>query len=148
MSRITIGDAARRIWVGYAGILRGLGWLLALLAATVAASAAIVFPLWYVSIHYRALYTTVVLSLFAAGIVYLIGRKVHAWLLRPAKMREGMFRRIVIRTLVVLTFIVSLYVILGLFVVGILGIAIPLITIYIAALGYILYVHRSSHDSR
>jgi len=136
-------EAAKRIALGYFGALRSFGWLLALLGGTLLASAIFVFPLWYVSTHHREAYTTGVLAVCAAGVLFLIVRKVRTLLLRPAKQRKAAIRRFFVRTIVVIAYFISFYIVLGFYLVGFYIAAVPLSLIYIIVLGHTLYVRRA-----
>lgn len=128
---------------GYTRSLRSAVVSLALIAATVAVSAAVVFPLWYFSTHSRRAYTIAVLSFFAAGILFLLFRRSRAFWELPGKERSKRVRRFFGKLLSLVAYLVGLYLILGLYAVGLLAAAIPLTVIYLFILGYTLYARRS-----
>lgn len=132
-----------QIGAGYSRSLRSAAISIALIAVTIAASAAVVFPLWYFSTHSRRAYTIAVLSVFAAGIVFLLVRRSRAFWELPGKERTRRVRRFFAKLLSVLAYLVGLYIILGLYAVGLLVAAIPLTFVYLLILGYTLYARRS-----
>ena len=67
MNRVGLRRTLLQIVSGYSRSLRSLLISVALIAATVAVSAAVVFPLWYFSTHSRRAYTIAALALFGAG---------------------------------------------------------------------------------
>ena len=136
-------SAVIQIATGYGRSLRRIVWSLILIAGSVVVSAAIVFPLWYFSTHDRRAYTIVVLVAAALAILFLLFRKTRTFRGLPAKERARRFRRGIGRLLLVIAYVVGLYIVFGFYVVGLVAAAIPLTVVYLAALGYTLYVRRS-----
>lgn len=132
-----------QIATGYGRSLRRIVWSLILIAGSVVVSAAIVFPLWYFSTHDRRAYTIVVLIAAALALLFLLFRKTRAFWGLPAKERTRRFRRGIVRFFVVVAYIVGLYIVFGFYVVGLIAAAVPLTVVYLAALGYTLYVRRT-----
>ena len=143
MGRLTISEMAVRILAGYAKALRRTLAVVALLLATLVAAAVIVFPLWYLSIKARSLYTAAVLLLCAAGLIYLVVRRVVAFMGYPPQLRARKLKSAAARLVGVVLALALLYLIVGLYVYQLLAVAIPLSIIYVLVLGYVLYVRRS-----
>jgi len=140
---LSVPEMAVRILKGYARVLRRALVIIALLFATLVAAAAIVFPLWYLSTKLRPLYTTVVLLMCVAGLVYLVVRKAIAFMGYPAHIRARKLTSAAARLAGIVLALALLYVIVGLYVYQLLAVAIPLSIIYLVVLGYLLYVRRS-----
>lgn len=143
MNRVGLRRTLLQIVSGYSRSLRSLLISVALIAATVAVSAAVVFPLWYFSTHSRRAYTIAALALFGAGILFLLVRRSRAFWELPGTERSRRVRRFFARLLSVLAYLAGLYIILGFYAVGLLAAAIPLTVVYLLVLGYTLYVRRS-----
>ncbi len=143
MSRLTVRETAVRILKGYARTLRRVLAVVVMLMATLVGAAAIVFPLWYLSTQLRSLYTAVALVICAAGLVYLVVRRVISFMGYPAHLRTRKLKSAAARLAGVVLALALLYLIVGLYVYHLLAAAIPLSIIYLLVLGYVLYVRRS-----
>lgn len=132
-----------QIAAGYSRSLRRVIVSMALIAGTVAMSAAVVFPLWYFSTHARRAYTIAVLALFGAAILFLLVRRSRTFWELSANERSARVRRAIGKILSVLAYLVGLYLILGLYAIGLYAAAVPLTVLYLLVLGYSLYVRRS-----
>jgi hypothetical protein len=136
-----------QIAAGYSRSIRRLAWTVLILAATVAVSAGIVFPLWYFSTHDGTAYTIVTLCLFAAALLFLVFRKTQAFWELSTRERARRLRRTFGKLLLVIAYILGLYVTLGFYFVGSLAVAIPLTLVYLLALGYTLYVRKARNSA-
>lgn len=65
----------RRLLSGYGVVLRTVGGILAIAAATIAAAVALVFPLWYLATNAAGVYTAAVIALLAALVLALVMRR-------------------------------------------------------------------------
>ncbi len=136
------------ILTGYAKAFRRALAIAALLSLTLVAAAAIVFPLWYLSTKLRPLYTALVLAAGAAGLIYLVARRLSAFVSQPAPIRAAKLKSAALRVGGILLALGLLYLIVGLYVYQLLAVAIPLSIIYLSVLGYVLYVRRSPSDRK
>lgn len=75
---MSVKALARRVLQGYARVLRSLGGTLSIAACLALLAVAIAYPIWWLAVNHRALYTTIVLGSGGAALAYLAVRRVLA----------------------------------------------------------------------
>jgi hypothetical protein len=138
--------AFSRILKGYLGILKGVGFLLALLAASAAVGFAASYPLWLFSTSARAAYSWFVLAAAAAAVVFF---SVRAAIRRKARPGASRPRRTALSILLgvvwVLCLAAGVYVVVLLAARGLYLAAVPALAGLLLLLGWLAFGRRAKH---
>ncbi len=134
-------DPLRSIASGYRTLLKRIGTVLAFATATVALSAAIVYPLWYLASFRKDIFDILVIAA-AAG--YLIAVLVRRIVRKPAngvtrgKIALGFAKKLGVMIAVV----AAAYAFVLLVLAGKTAIAIPVAVVFLGVFGYLVYGKR------
>ena len=140
MKNETFREILRGIAHIYGNIIKKTGIFLAFLAGAIVLAAAIVLPIWYFADKHRNIYSLVVLSVIAAGILFLIVRNgIRKRSLQEKEYGKSRLLRIVWRFFAGILFLLWLYGIVVVLLRGMIGVTILMIILLLAAFGFFLY---------
>jgi hypothetical protein len=134
-------DPLRSIASGYRTLLKRIGTVLAFAATTVALSAAIVYPLWYLASLHKSIFDILVITAAAGGLIVVLVRRIVR---KPA---NGVTRRKIALGFVkklgaAIAVVAAVYAIVLLVLAGKTAIAIPVAVVFLGVFGYLVYGKR------
>ena len=141
----------RRMAQGYLSTARSAIVLVAALAALLAGSAAIVFPLWFVATRYTQVFTILALCLCAGVILYLLAQRVRRDLAdRPGGAPTPLLAigHLAWRLLRLVLLIALAVAVISLYSLRLYAAAIPATVVYIITLGYVAFGRSSTSRAR
>ena len=129
----------RRVLRGYARIFRGATLMLMMLALTALISVGVAFPLWYIAVHHRFIYTlSVAVLAVVLAVVFLVVR-IREAMRRSETSLAARALRALGRAAVAVVFTASLYGLVWLFARGLYLAAVPAALLYVMFLGMVRF---------
>jgi len=128
---------------GYSKFFRTAGFAVLIISICVLISLIIVYPLWYIAIHYTSVYTFLFFAAAGIFIAYMLIKRILNGITSNGSVFSFLKKDIVpalFRIGTLAGFLILLYAIIILYAAALFWAAIPLTVMFLLAFGYVLYL--------